>query len=90
LLYRHIKIKLTQKYPKAIVEILATKNIFEQLFNTTETPLQAKIKSTNQGNVPSVEQANDIYEKFINKSLCPTKPNLYRNSSRKTLTKLNV
>ena len=67
---------MQEKYPKAITEIRATKNIFEQLFNTTETPLQAKIKSTNQGNVPSVEQANDIYEKFIRQNLVTNLPAL--------------
>ena len=71
-----IKAFLQEKYPKAITEIRATKNIFEQLFNTTETPLQAKIKSTNQGNVPSVEQANDIYEKFIRQNLVTNLPAL--------------
>ena len=71
-----IKVFLQNKYPKSIAEIRATKNIFEQLFNTTETPLQAKIKSTNQAEVPSVEQANLIYAQLIQQNLITNLPAL--------------
>lgn len=67
---------LQEKYPKAIIEIRATKNVFEQLFNTTETPLQARIKSNNQSNVPSVEQANVVYRNLIQQNLATNLPAL--------------
>jgi len=67
---------LQSKYPNAESEIVATKSIFEQLFNTTAAPLQARLTSNKQSQVPDIEVVNDIFNDFSKKRLATNTPAL--------------
>ncbi len=55
---KKIKEYLTFHYPESIVHFSAAKNVFEVLFNTTDPPLQARVMSVSNIEVPSTDQIN--------------------------------
>jgi multidrug efflux pump subunit AcrB len=67
---------LKTNYPSAITEIRATKNIFEQLFNSTETPLRAILTSNINANVPEIEAVLKIHKAFEQANLITNAPGL--------------
>ncbi len=71
-----IRTFLQAKYPSAVSEISATKSIFEQLFNTTEAPLQAKITSNKNAQVPDIEAVSSIFQDFSKNNLPTNTPAL--------------
>jgi multidrug efflux pump subunit AcrB len=71
-----IQLFLQDKYPASVSKIAATKSIFEQLFNTTEAPLQAKITNNKNTQIPEIKQVNDLYKEFSENELTTNLPAL--------------
>jgi multidrug efflux pump subunit AcrB len=67
---------LKANYPNAVAEVRATKNIFEQLFNSTETPLRAKITRNINAIVPNIDEISTIYKGFERAKLNTNAPAL--------------
>lgn len=67
---------LKANYPNAIAEIRPTKNIFEQLFNSSEIPLRVKITSNTNSNVPNIDVVSNIYKNFEKNQLNTNSPAL--------------
>lgn len=51
--------KIRQTYPNAVVEVRPARNVFEQLFGTHQPPLQIRLFSTQNQDVPTPQQATD-------------------------------
>ncbi|MHA8063735.1 efflux RND transporter permease subunit [Aquirufa aurantiipilula] len=62
-----IKKYLTYHYPKTIVSFNAAKNVFEVLFNTTESPMQARVFNSRNIDIPNIEQI-DLLNSELNKN----------------------
>ncbi|MEI7584196.1 efflux RND transporter permease subunit [Runella sp.] len=51
--------KIRQTYPNAIVEMRPARNVFEQLFGGNQPPLQIRLFSTQNQDVPTPQQATE-------------------------------
>ncbi|MFC0185615.1 Multidrug efflux pump subunit AcrB [Pseudarcicella hirudinis] len=67
---------LQSKYPTASSKIRAGKNVFEQLFNTNETPLRAKISSDIEADIPDIKSINSLHNLFLKNQLVTPPPAL--------------
>jgi multidrug efflux pump subunit AcrB len=59
--------RIKQLYPSAVLSFSPAKNIFEQLFSTSDAPLQVRLSSNRNNVVPdiaSIEQANNELSKI--------------------------
>ena len=65
---------LSFRYPQAIVSFSAAKNVFEVLFNTTESTLQARVMNVNNKDVPSVDQINLLNQELQKNGLSSNVP----------------
>ena len=66
-LTKEISEKIRQLFPTAVLSFSPAKNIFEQLFATSDAPLQVRLSSNRSNVVPalaSIEQANDALAKI--------------------------
>ncbi|MFN4146862.1 MAG: efflux RND transporter permease subunit [Runella sp.] len=60
----NLKNTLQTRYPQATVSFAASKNVFEQLFNTTAAPIQVRVSSQESQAVIPIEQARQIRNIF--------------------------
>jgi len=65
-----------QNFPKANVSFSAAKNIFEQLFNTTQAPLVACFINNQEAEVPAPARMESIYQNLRKKGLYSEFPSL--------------
>jgi multidrug efflux pump subunit AcrB len=65
-----------QNFPKANVSFSAAKNIFEQLFNTTQAPLVARFTNNHEAEVPTPARMQKIHENLNKKELYTEFPSL--------------
>lgn len=62
------------KYPNSITYFGAGKNIFEALFNTSEAPLQARIISNNNSDIPDIQTTMQVYQQLHQQGLATSLP----------------
>ncbi len=67
-----------QSHPDALLEISAAKNVFEQLFQTDDAPLQARLTSNRENQTPDVAAAQAVSGKFASMGLNTEPPALQR------------
>ncbi|GAB4479656.1 MAG: efflux RND transporter permease subunit [Thermoflexibacter sp.] len=65
-----------QDFPKANVSFSAAKNIFEQLFNTTQAPLVARFTNNQEAEVPTPARMENVYQNLSKKGLYTEFPSL--------------
>lgn len=58
---KQLQDQLKRQFPAATVSFSAAKNVFEQLFNTSEPPVQLRVSSQESQSVLSVEQAQHAH-----------------------------
>ncbi|AEI49648.1 efflux RND transporter permease subunit [Runella slithyformis] len=59
--------KIRQAYPNAVVEVRPARNVFEQLFGTQQPPLQIRLFSTQNQDVPTPQQATETLRRLEEK-----------------------
>lgn len=59
--------KIRQTYPNAVVEVRPARNVFEQLFGSLQPPLQIRLFSTQNQDVPTPQQATDALRRLEGK-----------------------
>ncbi len=61
--------KIRQAYPNAVVEMRPARNVFEQLFGTDQPPLQIRLFSTQNQEVPTLQQATEVHRRLEKEGL---------------------
>lgn len=64
------------KYPNAIASFGASKNVFEALFNTSESPLQARVVSNNKAEVPDNQTIAQVWHQLKQNGFVTSQPSL--------------
>ena len=57
------------KFPNAVVEIRPARNVFEQLFGSSQAPLRLQVFSVQNDHVPSLAQINQLSERLRQEGL---------------------
>lgn len=69
---RFIKVK----YPNAIASFGASKNVFEALFNTSESPLQARVVSNSRAEAPDNQTITQVWHQLKQNGFVTSQPSL--------------
>jgi len=80
--FEHMSRELQQlfdkQYSNALLTLGASQNVFEQLFQTGEAPLQARILSNRENTVPAVPITQGVHARFMQQGLYTQPPALQR------------